>query len=741
MRSALVSVAVCSTLLSAAQLRADTPHLVAHWDLRTHLDDRVAPISELQELVGRLRRTETGVEFDGRLVQGLLYGAGVNGELSHSGDFTWWVQAAFGSPLDQAAANHDTLLSRWGIRGDYGALLRSDHRTGTLHLFVSPDGQEILDYDSHLVVDRSGKSHDLAVVFRAGRDVRFFIDGRWHCTLHHPSPPATIHTSADNTPPFAIGYNADPAADGRHEVFCGVISAVRVYDGAIDEDDIARLSGLRAADARQEDCRMVVNVDDAIGVVHPFVFGGFLEHFQDVVYGGVFDRDSPHTDELGLRGHVVDALAQLKLPVLRWPGGNFTSAYHWRWGAVPRKYRPTIYAEPVWKQKETNEFGTIEFVELCRRVGAEPLICVGVGRDPRCPTAEEAAAWVRYCNATRGAEAELRAEAGHPDPLDVMLWGLGNEVSGPWQVGYYSKPEEYADDLVRYATAMRRADPQVRFIICGESYKADNRPWNRTVLTPEVARLADWISHHTYTHLGSFGPQKPYEAVFQQLLGFERDVAELVALNREVSRNVGRAKPLELAVDEWNEYSWGNRADNARPEHYSLRHALFTAGVFNVFLRRADAVTMANYSPSVNCRGSIYADDRGVLLRSTHHVITLYRRAAGGTAVRVDVKAPTLVGCAAPVIDATAVLLPDGNLRVYITQRDPTVARSCRIELRGFQAAGSSASILTASSLDAFNDFENPRNVTPQTWPCRCSGRTFEMTLPPRTLLVLDLER
>lgn len=682
---------------------------------------------------------ETGVEFDGQAVQGLLFGAGADRELCPSGDFTWWVRARFGPPLDRAAANHDTLLSRWGAAGSYGALLRSDDRTGTLNLFISPDGRQIIGFDSNYTVDRGGEFHDLAVVFRANRDVRFFVDGRRRCALRYPQPPGAIHNPPDDAPPFAIGYNADPTADGSHETFHGVIAAAAVYAGALDDDAIARLSGLQGAEAAPDICRLIIDVRDVVGTVQPGLFGLFLEHFQDVVYGGAFDENSPHADQYGFRLDVLDALAKLRPPVIRWPGGNFTSAYHWRWGAVPRKYRPTIYAEPVWQQNDTNQFGTLEFVELCRRVGAQPLICVGVGRDPRCPTAEEAAAWVRYCNATTGPEAELRAAAGHPEPLGVKLWGLGNEVSGHWQIGYYRRPGDYAEDLVRYATAMREADPQIRFVICGESYQADNRPWNRAVLTPEVARRADWISHHTYTHLGSFGPPKPYEAALQHLLKLERDIVELAAVNEEVSQAISRAEPLTLAVDEWNEYSWGDRADNARPEHYNLRHALFTAGLLNVLLRHCDSVTMANYSPVVNCRGLIFADKRGVLLRTTYHVFALHRDSAGGTTVRVVVDAPALDGCTAPVVDAAAVRLPDGDLRAYMVHHDATAERRCRFELRGFRSKQCRAWILTAASLEAFNDFTHPQTVAPQPFHCECSGESFVLTMPPRAMIVLQL--
>jgi alpha-N-arabinofuranosidase len=721
--------------LLALGSRAAQP--AASWDFTRSLDDQRPGPARLMGTIGRPEQSSRGVRFDGSRVEGLVYDLGTRSKLRLAGDCTLWVRAAFECEIDRPFANHDTLVDRWSKHGNYSFLFRSDHHSRTLCLFLSPDGKAIHRYDSGYRVDRSGQSHDLAVVVRRGDSVAFFVDGRLWCRLRHPQVPQQLHDPEGYQVPFSIGYNQDMAPAGDHESMNGTIGGVKIFRSALSEVALAGLSGITLTDAVREHCSIRIDTSRKTGRVHPYLFGQFLEHFQDVVYGGVFDPGSPHSDADGFRLDVLSALKELKPTVLRWPGGNYTSAYHWRWGAVPRKYRPRIYDEPVWHQTESHAFGTPEFIMLCSRLEAEPLICVGVGRDPRCPRPEEAAAWVRYCNSTAGPEAELRTEAGYPEPFDVTLWGLGNEVYGRWQIGHYKNPQDYAADLVAYANAMRAADPRLRFVICGDSYKTDNTSWNRAVLTPAVVELADWISFHTYTHMGAFGPRLPHELATHRLLKFESDLESLIQLN-QTRRGT---KPLAIAVDEWNELAWaGPRpADNKNPRDYNLAHALHTAGFLNLMLRNAAGITMANYSPAVNCRGLVQVSDRGVLKRSSYHIFAMYRPSAGGHVVNVESDLPRLDGSGAPVLDIAAIVDTAGTLRLHVVNRHPDHPQRCAISLPGFVVEDSAGQILTGTSLNAFNDFDHPGELQPESLPIDVSGSSFDFVFPPRSAVVFLL--
>ncbi|MCU0521611.1 MAG: alpha-N-arabinofuranosidase, partial [Anaerolineae bacterium] len=129
---------------------------------------------------------------------------------------------------------------------------------------------------------------------------------------------------------------------------------------------------------------------------------------------------------------IVHRLREAHLPLLRWPGGNFVSGYHWRDGVGAVDARPTL-PNPAWEGLEFNLFGTDEFIAFCRAVDCEPMVCVNAGSG----TPYEAAAWVEYCNG--GSETpmgQLRAQNGHPEPYDVRIWEIGNEIYGHWQVGW-----------------------------------------------------------------------------------------------------------------------------------------------------------------------------------------------------------------------------------------------------------------------------------------------------------------
>lgn len=301
----------------------------------------------------------------------------------------------------------------------------------------------------------------------------------------------------------------------------------------------------------QTQASMVVHPNEEIGRVHPYLFGQFLEHFPGQVYGGVFDEASPYSDRKGFRTDVIQALKGLAVPLIRWPGGSYASGYHWEWGAGPAAERKARQS-PCWNFLDSHRFGTTEFVELCRRIGAEPLICVGVGPKERHPTPDEAAAWVRYCNAEVGPEAALRKRAGYSEPLNVTLWGLGNEVFA----GIYDHPDDYGRDLLQFARAMRQADPRIRFVIVGaERHWLEN--WNSNLLADdEVVRTADWISWHDYLHAGmcegrpdNSGVRQPYERVMKHLQEVEETVEMLCDLNGEASARAGKQGVLELAVD------------------------------------------------------------------------------------------------------------------------------------------------------------------------------------------------
>ena len=232
----------------------------------------------------------------------------------------------------------------------------------------------------------------------------------------------------------------------------------------------------------------------AVGEVSPYIFGGFLEHMGRAVYEGVYDPKSPHADEDGFRTDVLDALHDLGFTIVRYPGGNFTSGYHWEDGIGPKGQRPTV-RELAWQSIESNQMGTDEFIKLCRKLDWEPMLSANLGTG----TPEEARNWVEYCNAPSGTRySDLRAANGSPEPFGVKHWCLGNEMDGPWQLGHVPA-DQYGTRAQQAAKMIKNVDPDTQLVVCGSSFPGMDTylEWDRTVLE-HVGGLADYVSLHRY---------------------------------------------------------------------------------------------------------------------------------------------------------------------------------------------------------------------------------------------------
>ena len=220
--------------------------------------------------------------------------------------------------------------------------------------------------------------------------------------------------------------------------------------------------------------RIAIDPARPVGRLDRKVFGGFVEHLGRCIYGGLYEEGSPLTDDRGFRKDVLGLLRELRLGVLRWPGGNFVSNYHWADGIGPKDGRPRR-PELAWGGEESNRFGTDEYLAYCAELGTEPYICLNMGTG----TLEEALAWVEYCNSAGDTYwADRRRANGRAEPYRVTYWGLGNEMYGDWQVGAFTA-EEYVREATRWARAIRMLDPQAKLVSCGMNGWNE---WDRVVI-------------------------------------------------------------------------------------------------------------------------------------------------------------------------------------------------------------------------------------------------------------------
>jgi alpha-N-arabinofuranosidase len=371
--------------------------------------------------------------------------------------------------------------------------------------------------------------------------------------------------------------------------------------------------------------RIVVSPRRTIGTVDRAVFGGFVEHLGRCVYGGLYDEHSSHSDEHGFRGDVLDLLRELRVSVLRWPGGNFVSNYHWTDGIGPRAERPARQ-ELAWGDVESNRFGTDEFLHYCAELGADPYLCLNMGTG----TLAEALAWIEYCNAaTDTAWAKRRKDNGHQQPYGVRYWALGNEMYGDWQVGAMSA-DEYVAEATRWARAIRMAEPEAILVSCGQSGWDD---WDRVVIDGLVS-LVDLHSVHIYTGSADYWTNvlQPHQA--------ERAIRAASALIQRAAYTQQVRTPPRIAYDEWN--VWYREASAPLEERYDISDALAVGTYLNIFVRNSDWVRMANLAQAVNAIAPIVTTPETAAVQPIYYPILLHAQAALDLAVDTYVDGDTV---------------------------------------------------------------------------------------------------
>ncbi|MBI3667934.1 MAG: alpha-N-arabinofuranosidase [Acidobacteria bacterium] len=499
---------------------------------------------------------------------------------------------------------------------------------------------------------------------------------------------------------------------------------------------------LRAQQTSPEITRVKIDAEQVIASVNPMIFGQFIEHLGRCIYGGIYEEGSTLADAQGFRKDVQAAVERLRPPVLRWPGGNFVSSYHWEDGVGPKDQRPRRF-DTAWYAVESNRFGANEFIEYCRRISAEPYICVNLGTG----TIEEAANWVEYSNSSENTHyANLRRKHGYAQPHGVKYWGLGNEIYGVWQAGHKSA-EDYAKVALEAAKMMKWIDPSIRLVACG----AGDPQWNATVLEA-LGAVVDYISVHIYT-----GSDDYYETLAsvkraEQLLRETDSVIEIATAKLRGRRPGGVGFPLgekrvEIAFDEWN--IWYRKRDgrdravkNKLEEPYNLRDALWTASMLHLFQRWGDKVTMANMAQMVNVIAPIMTSPAGLYLQPNFFPLELYRAHSGDKVVHCWTEGPSYRSAAVGTVDYLDICATraGGRLAIGVVNRHRERPLAARFEIGGARAgrAGKVFSI-NGPSPDAANSFDNPNQVGIASRDSGDFGAQFSFEFPAHSITLLEI--
>ena len=466
----------------------------------------------------------------------------------------------------------------------------------------------------------------------------------------------------------------------------------------------------------------------AIGRVNPNIYGHFIEHLGRCIYGGIYEEGSPLSDKRGFRKDVLKALKKIKVSILRWPGGNFASNYHWRDGIGPKGKRP-IRLDTAWNAEDNNHFGSDEFVEYCREIKTEPYICLNLGTG----TLDEALSWVEYCNYKGNTDySKLREKYGHKEPYQVKYWGIGNEIYGGWQHGHCSA-KEYSRKCIEYAHFIKKIDPKIKVIAVG----ANNPEWDREVLKTAGEEI-DYISNHQY-----FNPRDYYGTVGAPQYAEER-LRLLDETIEKVMKDLKKEKRVEIGFDEWNIWRSGT-VENGLEEEYSLADGLFAAGIFHAMHRLCAAVTMANLAQLVNVIGAIYTTKEEMLLTPVYHTFDLYCNHTGEIALDTSVQSENfnteyLNLKNVPYLDASATMSKDKFYLAVINrhQKDDLTAR---IELKNiFPKIGAKVFELNGPEPLAKNELGKLEKVKIKKIPFNNIGANFSYSFPAHSVSIIEIE-
>ena len=509
--------------------------------------------------------------------------------------------------------------------------------------------------------------------------------------------------------------------------------------------------------ARPLRARAEVTGAGVIGEVQPEVYGHFVEHLERCVYDGIWDTEGH------LRGDVVDLVREMRPPVIRYPGGNFASDYHWEEGIGPRENRPVHY-DRAWHVEDPNLVGTDEFMEFCRAAGAEPYLVVNDGSG----TPEEAARWVEYCNGPAGSPMGARRAAnGHPEPYGVRYWGLGNEIWGEWQIGH-TDARGYVDRIIPFIDAMRAVDPGIRLVAVGLDH-LDGDPrgaaeWNGTVMKAIGDRI-DYLSFHVYQP--SEEGYRPYydpETLYRQIAAAPLSVEDAVIRMAAHMDAVRPGHSVGIALDEWNvKLPPPPGARTMHEQEYTLRDGLYVAGMLNVFHRTCRVLRLANLAMLVNVLPAIIRPGEGasdgvaddpvgasaqftplawpfVLYRSMERLALECRVPARAGAASFSAPALGLnisERSGIPWLDVTATRNDQGDrVVVGLINRHPTRRTACTVALRGL-APMKAVRCRSMSGRSPVSQDVIVRTLRPP----RMWGEDLSIQLAAASLTVVELER
>lgn len=459
--------------------------------------------------------------------------------------------------------------------------------------------------------------------------------------------------------------------------------------------------------------KYLINPNQKIAKINKDIYGTFSEHLGRCIYDGTFvGEDSPIPNVNGMRKDVVDALKEMGLPVLRWPGGCFADEYHWKDGIGPKESRKKMINTHWGGVVEDNSFGTHEYFELCRQLGCDTYVNGNLGSG----TVQEMSEWVEYMTFDGTSPmSELRKANGSEKPWKLKYFGVGNES---WGCGGNMMPHYYADEYRRYHVYVRDYDSNNRIYKIGCGPNAFDFEWTDEVMHYAGNKMQG-ISLHYYTvpddsweHKGSatvFTDDEYYTTIRKAY-----KMEELVRRHTEVMNRHDPEKRCDLIVDEWG--TWFDVEEGTNPgflyQQSTMRDALVAGLTLNIFNKHCDRVRMANIAQTVNVLQSvILTDGDDMLLTPTYHIFKMYKSHAENTLLGSYITTDYLEESKeTPVLTESASVNSDGEIVSTISNASLAERAEIKCQIADFTVSSVVAEIVTGDVRN-HNTFDNKEVV------------------------------
>ena len=429
----------------------------------------------------------------------------------------------------------------------------------------------------------------------------------------------------------------------------------------------------------------------------------------------------------GMDPEMIAMSRDLKTPIVRF-GGNFTSAYHWKDGIGPRDQRVSML-NTAWGIPEYNQFGTDEFLRFCQLIGAEPQIALNLGTG----TPQEAAGWVQYVN------------AHWADHSGGLLWELGNELWGDFQVGYPTLPR-VAERTKSFSDAVRKVDSKARLIATGGDPDVFH-DWNAAQLSNPPGTFNYLSTHFVVTtnsvQMPHSSPDFIAKATFALPIELERRLR-----NMHQQFQDSPAHDVKTAFTEW--LFWSSE-DQVSPRYDNMGGAIGTAGLLNMLLRNADIVPLSDMTGIIEF-GGIWKKRGRVFGVPAYWVFRMYSNAdasrlvetqTNGQRYDVDQGSTRLPKIAdVPYLDVVAALNSSGSkLTLFCVNRHLTRDMETKINLSGFRPRNATAHSIFAGSIYEKNDETEPEHIHPRETSISAASSEFKYTFRHESVTVIELER